>query len=63
MYRLFYSFSQFKVLLAYWTVTYYGISIVKTDLSVQNLAPRDARIVQFKVRYDQVIKVAILTFS
>ncbi|KAK6019636.1 patched family protein [Ostertagia ostertagi] len=40
----------------YWIVTYYGISIVETDLAVQTLAPPDARIVQFKVRYDEVIR-------
>ncbi|KAK6757810.1 hypothetical protein RB195_015559 [Necator americanus] len=44
------------VLIVYWSVTYYGISIVETDLSVQKLAPPDARIVKFKIRYDQAIK-------
>ncbi|KAK6049521.1 hypothetical protein COOONC_12974, partial [Cooperia oncophora] len=44
------------VLVVYWTVTYYGISIIETDLSVQKLAPPDARIVQFKMHYEEVIK-------
>ncbi|VDL83438.1 unnamed protein product [Nippostrongylus brasiliensis] len=44
------------VLLVYWTFTYYGISTVETDLSVQKLAPKEARIVIFKERYDEVIK-------
>ncbi|KAK6044348.1 hypothetical protein COOONC_18147 [Cooperia oncophora] len=45
------------VLIVYWTVTYYGISTVETDLAVQKLAPPDARIVQFKTHYDEVIRV------
>ncbi|KHJ94834.1 patched family protein [Oesophagostomum dentatum] len=45
------------VLIVYWCITYYGISIVETDLSVQKLAPPEARIVKFKIRYDQAIKV------
>ncbi|KAK5972269.1 hypothetical protein GCK32_021467, partial [Trichostrongylus colubriformis] len=49
------------VLMAYWTATYYGISIVETDLAVQKLAPADARIVQFKSRYDEVIRVRVDT--
>uniref|UniRef100_A0A7I4YYR3 SSD domain-containing protein n=1 Tax=Haemonchus contortus TaxID=6289 RepID=A0A7I4YYR3_HAECO len=44
------------VLIVYWAFTYYGISIVQTDLSVQKLAPPDARIVQFKTRYDDIIR-------
>ncbi|CAJ0588032.1 unnamed protein product [Cylicocyclus nassatus] len=44
------------VLIAYWIITYYGISMVETDLSVQKLAPKDARIVKFKTRYDEAIK-------
>ncbi|EYC10290.1 hypothetical protein Y032_0056g2663 [Ancylostoma ceylanicum] len=44
------------VLAVYWAITYYGISIVETDLSVQKLAPPEARIVQFKIRYDEAIK-------
>ncbi|KHJ86908.1 patched family protein, partial [Oesophagostomum dentatum] len=44
------------VLIVYWCITYYGISIVETDLSVQKLAPPEARIVKFKIRYDQAIK-------
>ncbi|VDM73816.1 unnamed protein product, partial [Strongylus vulgaris] len=34
------------ILIIYWIVTYYGISIVETDLSVQKLAPREARIIK-----------------
>ncbi|ETN75506.1 patched family protein [Necator americanus] len=48
------------VLIVYWSVTYYGISIVETDLSVQKLAPPDARIVKFKIRYDQAIKMLMI---
>ncbi|KAK6047640.1 patched family protein [Cooperia oncophora] len=44
------------VLIIYWTITYYGVSLVKADLDVQKIFPPDARIVQFKVRYDEVIK-------
>ncbi|VDL84762.1 unnamed protein product [Nippostrongylus brasiliensis] len=49
---------EIQVLLVYWTFTYYGISTVETDLSVQKLAPKEARIVIFKERYDEVIKVS-----
>ncbi|KJH53586.1 patched family protein [Dictyocaulus viviparus] len=55
------------VLTVYWSITYYGISIVDTDLSVQKFARSDARIAQFKIRYDATIKdmqtVAIVVTS
>ncbi|CAI4224991.1 unnamed protein product [Auanema sp. JU1783] len=44
------------VLICYWATAVYGISIVKVDLAVQHLAPKEAKIAQFKTEYDQAIK-------
>lgn len=45
------------VLVAYWYFSIYGILNVKVDLSIQKMAPQEARIVQFKNEYDRAIKV------
>lgn len=53
-----------SVLLGYWYISVYGIYTMETDLSIQKMADKNARIVKFKDALDQILKemqsVAIL---
>lgn len=44
------------ILLAYWALSTYGIVTMETDLSIQKMAPSDARIVVFKNEYDRILE-------
>ncbi|EGT51422.1 CBN-PTR-22 protein [Caenorhabditis brenneri] len=53
-----------SILLGYWYLSVYGIYTMETDLSIQKMADKNARIVKFKDALDQILKemqsVAIL---